>query len=97
MIRQGALQTAVSIRRLGLVDRLCWDALDAVHGPLSALYGADDGAQRQYFLGADVEKWHPSVIDQKRAALDEAAQVWKKSVRTSCEALRKYGAKQGAM
>jgi hypothetical protein len=92
--QRSALQTAVSITRLGLAHLSCWDALGGANGPLSALYGADDDADKQYFLGDDVEKWHPSVIEEKRAALADAELFWAADVRAACEALVAYAAKQ---
>ena len=89
---RSALQTAVSITSLGLVHLPCWDALGGAHGPLSALYGADDDAEKQHFLGNDVEKWHPSLIEEKRVALADAERFWASGVWAGCDALVAYAA-----
>jgi hypothetical protein len=89
-----ALETGRSMSGLGLVHLPCWDALGGAHGPLSYFYGADDDADKQHFLGNDVERWHPSVIESKRAALAEAEQYWEPLVQTACDALTKHAANQ---
>jgi hypothetical protein len=49
-----------------------WSRFNGANGPLSGFYRAADEADRVYFLGEDVERWHPDVREQKRRELAEA-------------------------
>lgn len=63
-----------------------WDAGGA-HGVLSAFYAAADLADRVYFLSEQVEAWHPSVKEQRRADLNSAEAQAAPAVRAACRAL----------
>jgi hypothetical protein len=93
--RRSALQTAVGITGLGLVHLLCWETLGGIQGPLSSLYAAADDAEKHFFLGDDVEKWHDSVLAGRRAALAESEEFWAADVQTACEALIAYAVRKG--
>jgi hypothetical protein len=64
-----------------------WDEMGGAHGPLSALYAAADQSDRVYFLGQDVERWHPDVQERKRVELEDAEALAAPSVRAACLAL----------
>ena len=85
-----ALQTGREITSSALVELPCWEALGGATGPLSALYSAADEADHQYFVGADVERWHSEVREQKRSALEAAEAKWRAQVERACHALLTY-------
>jgi|SRR5580692_9922631 hypothetical protein len=88
------LQTARSILGYVGVGHAAWDAMDGGYGPLSSFYVAADEADRCYFLGEDVERWHPDVRERKRAELAEAESKMAPIVQAACRALIEYANQQ---
>ncbi len=52
-----------------------------------ALSDANAEATEQYFLGSDVQLWHSSVREQKRAQLTAAEERWRTPVEEACRGL----------
>jgi hypothetical protein len=67
-----------------------WSRFNGANGPLSGFYRAADEADRVYFLGEDVERWHPDVREQKRRELAEAEARMTPPVYAACKALLEY-------
>jgi hypothetical protein len=84
------LQTGREIVRYVDPWRPLWGALGGADGPLSAFYVAEEYADRMHFLGADVERWHPNVSEQKRIELAEAEAKMAPSVLEACRTLIAY-------
>lgn len=88
--KTSALQAAQSICHLVGPPHPIWDEMGGPHGPLSAFYVAADAADRVYFLGKDVELWHPDVREQKQIELAEAETRATFVVQEACRALIKH-------
>ena len=72
-----------------------WDEMGGAHGPLSSFYVAADEADRVYFLGSDVERWHPDVRERKRVELEEAEMSAAPRIRAACQALIDHVSRRG--
>lgn len=84
------MQTARRITRCTLRQLPCWNDLGGAHGPLWALYGADDEADQHHFLGDKVEMWHSSVRERKHAELLAAEERWRQPVSEACQAMLRW-------
>lgn len=94
--RLTALQTAREMVRYINPWHPAWEALDGAHGPLAALFVAQDHADRLHFLGDDVERWHPDVRGQRRKELADAEATATPRVLKACQALIDYTANRRA-
>lgn len=88
--RRSALQTGRAIASLPLSEHPCWTALGGAEGLLPALYAAADEADRQFFLGSDIEEWNALVVGTKREELARAEERWHSAVHAACVALMRY-------
>lgn len=90
------LQAARDLLRNVGIDHPAWHALGGGYGPLSALYVAADEADRLHWLGDDVERWHPSVREQKRAEVAAAEAAAMPDMHAACRALIEYARRSAA-
>jgi hypothetical protein len=91
----GELSPLATARRMtGIVNprRYWWDELGGAHGPLSSFYAADDAGMKLPWIGLDVELWHPSLRETKRAQLQSMEAQWQQPISAACAALSEYAA-----
>jgi hypothetical protein len=89
----GELTPLETARRMtGIVNpwRYWWDDLGGAGGPLSDFYAADDEGMELPWIGTDVELWHPSLREAKRAELQQAEARWEQPISAACAALAAY-------
>lgn len=92
--RRSAFQTGRDIASLPLSEHFRWTALGGVEGLLLALYAAADEADRQFFLGSNIEEWHALVVETKHEELARAEEKWHSAIHAACVELMRYAYEQ---